>query len=167
MDYRWTCACCGETFDTMPLDVGCRYPGTLLKVPEGEREARARGNSDFYEVDEHFFVRGVVEVPIIGLDETFCWGVWTSLAEANYHRFRALWHLEEPPSDEPSAFGWLDNWLPGYPPPLEIKCRVTLRPGNQRPSILLEPTDYPLAVEQHRGIDLDRVKAINARVNRH
>src|SRR5215472_16330491 len=65
--------------------------------------------------------------------------------------------------DEPPRFGWLCNWIRGYPEPHEIKCEVYLRSNNQRPSIVLEPTDYPLAVEQHRGITLERVKQIAAR----
>jgi hypothetical protein len=31
-----------------------------------------------------------------------------------------------------------------------------------RPLIVLQPTEYPLGVEQHRGITLDRVKEIAA-----
>ena len=62
----------------------------------------------------------------------------------------------------PPRFGWLCNWIRGYPEPREIKCEVYLRSNNQRPRIVLEPTDYPLAVEQHRGITLERVKQIVA-----
>ena len=37
-----------------------------------------------------------------------------------------------------------------------------LRSGDLRPLIELEPTDYPLAVEQRNGITLDRIKQIAA-----
>ena len=64
--------------------------------------------------------------------------------------------------DEPPRFGWLCTWLNGYSDPHEIRCQVFLRSGNLRPRIVLQPTDYPLAIEQHQGITLERVKQIAA-----
>jgi hypothetical protein len=37
---------------------------------------------------------------------------------------------------------------------------VFLRSGNLRPRIVLEPSDYPVAIEQHQGVTLERVKEI-------
>jgi Uncharacterized protein conserved in bacteria (DUF2199) len=56
----------------------------------------------------------------------------------------------------------LSNWIKGYPEPVAIKCNLHIRAGNLRPRIELEPTDYPLAIEQRNGITLDRVKEIAA-----
>jgi hypothetical protein len=64
--------------------------------------------------------------------------------------------------DEPPRFGWLSNWISGYPEPNEIRCSVFLRSGNLRPSVLLQRNDYPLAVEQHQGITLERFKQLAA-----
>ncbi|WP_204348389.1 DUF2199 domain-containing protein, partial [Klebsiella pneumoniae] len=52
--------------------------------------------------------------------------------------------------------------IQGYPEPHDVRCHVVLRSGSLRPLIELEPTDYPLAVEQQRGMTLDRVKDIAA-----
>jgi hypothetical protein len=65
-------------------------------------------------------------------------------------------------SDESPRFGWLGTWINGYPEPSEVRCNIFLRFGNLRPRIVLRPIEYPLAVEQHRGITLDRVKEIAA-----
>jgi hypothetical protein len=42
--------------------------------------------------DEYFFIRGLVEVPVIDSDGPFAWGVWVSLSKANFQRATVLWH---------------------------------------------------------------------------
>lgn len=34
--------------------------------------------------DEHFFVRGIIQLPILGSAEYFCWGVWGSLSHDSF-----------------------------------------------------------------------------------
>ncbi|MEU3843637.1 DUF2199 domain-containing protein [Streptomyces sp. NPDC028635] len=41
---------------------------------------------------------------------------------------------------------------------LNLKTHVHTRPIGERPFVGLEPTDRPLAVEQRKGIILDRVR---------
>src|SRR6185437_12398419 len=88
-------------------------------------------------------------------------GVWVSVSEESFHYILARWTSQIAP-DEPPRFGWLSTWINGYPEPSEIRCNIFLRSGTLRPRIVLQPTEYPLAVEQHRGITLDRVKEIAA-----
>ena len=45
-----------------------------------------------------------------------------------------------------------------------IKAALHIRPWPSRPYIELEPTDYPLAVEQREGISSVRVRQIAERV---
>ena len=55
------------------------------------------------------------------------------------------------------SFGWLVNRLAHYDETtFLLKTRAHFRPGGQRPTIELEPTDHPLAVEQRNGITLER-----------
>lgn len=62
--------------------------------------------------------------------------------------------------DEPPKFGWLCNKISNYPNTLHLKTNLHLRGGNLRPSIELEPTDHPLAIEQRQGISIGRVEEI-------
>ena len=50
--------------------------------------------------------------------------------------------------------------VPDYPDTLNLKTMVYLRNDGVRPSIELEPTDHPLAVEQREGISMTRVAEI-------
>jgi hypothetical protein len=106
-----------------------------------------------------FFVRGLIEVPIIGSGGAFRWGVWVSLSEKNFNRMMELW--DDPKIvEEPPYFGWLSSSLELYPNTLGLKTSVESRDVTVRPYITLELTEHPLAVEQHHGITMERVKQI-------
>ncbi len=49
-----------------------------------------------------------------------------------------------------------------YPRTFELKASVHFRGGGLRPLVEVEPTDHPLAVEQQRGITMERVQEIVA-----
>lgn len=162
MNHAWTCHCCGQRFDTLPLSFACAGPDHWFQLPEAERDARGRLGSDVCIIGEtDIFVRGCIEIPIIGHNDSFVWGVWVSVSEASFERIQELWDASEV-ENEPTKFGWLCNSLPLYPETLGLKTAVHLRKGFQRPFIELEPTDHPLAVEQRNGISLARVEQIAA-----
>jgi hypothetical protein len=137
-------------------------PYNWFSVPEAERAARTELSDDICIIDKsERYIRGCVEIPVIDGSEIFVWGVWVSVSEESLRYILDHWESEIPP-DEPPRFGWLSTWIQGYPDPQDIKCHVFLRSGNLRPRIVLEPTDYLLAVEQRDGITLERVKQIAA-----
>ncbi|MEV7086966.1 DUF2199 domain-containing protein [Streptomyces sp. NPDC093085] len=108
----------------------------------------------------HYFVKGLVEIPIVGSDEVFSWGVWVSLSRENFSRSADLWDTPGREAEKP-YFGWLTTDLLVYSPTtLNLKTHVHTRPVGERPYVELEPTDHPLAVEQRAGITLDRVRDI-------
>jgi hypothetical protein len=82
-----------------------------------------------------------------------------SLSPTNYQRLMELWYQPGRES-EPPYFGWLQAQLPLYPPTLNLKTMVHTQPVSMRPLVELEPTDHPLAVEQHQGITMKRVQEI-------
>ncbi|MCF2530625.1 DUF2199 domain-containing protein [Yinghuangia sp. KLBMP8922] len=139
-------------------------------APAPWRPRHARGRKSELGTDlcvikgRHFFIRGLVEIPVLGTDESFSWGVWASLSRTNFVRAQELW--DDPDrTEEPPYFGWLCTALPGYRPgTLHLKTNVHTRAVGQRPFIELEPTDHPLAVEQREGITMDRVREIAALV---
>ncbi|WP_258308924.1 DUF2199 domain-containing protein [Streptomyces sp. NWU339] len=109
---------------------------------------------------QHYFVKGLVEIPVIGSDEVFSWGVWVSLSRESFARMADLWDTPGRESEAP-YFGWLTTDLPLYSPStVNLKTYAHSRPVGDRPFIELEPTDHPLAVEQRTGITLDRVREI-------
>lgn len=150
------------------MDLACDHPefwqGSEEKRPNSE--ALMSDNvltEDFCVLDgEHFFVRCVVELPIVGAADTdFGFGVWATLSKPNFNLY-----LDTFDSGDQSGlgpwFGWFSSRLKGYPDTLNLKCRVVPREGRNRPYIELEPTAHPLAIEQREGITFDRLLEIYA-----
>lgn len=149
------CTTCDEEHEGLP-DLGCDAPDPYLEVPEEEREKRTTYSLDRCTVldedgEEHFFIRGVAFIPIKGQSEPFGVGVWVSQSEANFDRY-----LDDEEEMEPT-FGWLANRLAFYEDStFLLKTRVHFSGEGKRPTIELEPTDHPFAVDQREGITLER-----------
>ena len=74
--YQWTCKCCGRQHDELPLDWSAKAPDHYLAIPEDERPARTRLSKDFCTIDgKAFYLRGAIEIPIIGRADRFAWAV--------------------------------------------------------------------------------------------
>lgn len=161
------CSCCGETLFGPPLAWHFQAPAAWHALPLGERENRGEISSDQCVIDDqHFFIRGLVKIPIVGSEEPFEWGVWVSLSRANFERAASLWH-DADRVNEPAYFGWFSNSLPGYPETLFLKTMVHSRGVGLRPYIELERTDHSLALEQRNGISVARVKQIAEQMHHH
>jgi hypothetical protein len=151
MTYR--CGTCGKRHDGLP-DVGSDRPLPWYEIPKDERESRAVATPDTCIIDnEHFFIRGVVEIPLVGKPDRFGFGVWVSQKRENFERYR-----NEPESTEiRPSFGWLCTRIAFYSRDTYLlKTKAHFRAGGLRPAIELEPTDHPLAVDQREGITLDK-----------
>ncbi|MFD4658879.1 DUF2199 domain-containing protein [Kitasatospora sp. NPDC058444] len=159
----FTCTCCGGHHAGLPLNYSTVAPDAW--DPALEADPHSMLSSDQCVIrGEHFFVKGLIEIPVLGSEDVFSWGVWVSLSRSNFARAAELWETDGRESEEP-YFGWLCTWLPVYEPDtINLKTHVRTRPVGQRPSIELEPTDHPLAVEQRTGITRDRVREIAAAV---
>jgi hypothetical protein len=107
---------------------------------------------------KHFFIRGLLQIPVLDGPHAFEWGVWVSLSREHFLRSGELWETAGRES-EPPYFGWLSNRLTPYEPStLNLKTYVQTRQVGLRPLIELEPTDHPIAVEQRQGITAARVR---------
>ena len=157
-EITFTCSVCGETHTGFPdLAFDTPYYYDALSEEEKQRTAQLTADTCIIE-NKEFFVRGVLEIPLQGREDSFAYGVWVSLSQASFDRYQEF--FESPKPGPTGYFGWFSNRLPGYPDTLELKTHVHLRPYPTRPAIELEPTDHPLAVEQRQGITLERVREI-------
>lgn len=161
MIFSFKCSSCGETHEGMPT-FGAKAPLSFFEIPENERDQRCDLGTDDCVIDEsQFFVRGCIDIPVHGHDEPFTWGVWVSLSRDS-HLVWVKQFDEARRSHIGPFFGWLNAWLKPYPDTVNLKTRVHLRDDGIRPYIELEPTEHPLAVEQRKGISVERVAEIYA-----
>jgi len=157
-DFRWDCSTCGKEHRGLPLDWSVDKPYYFENMPEDEVRI-ARLGTDLANVGEkHFFIRGVIEIPIIGFADALNYGVWTSLSQKNYAWVYDHWD-DRNLHQHPPMFSWLDTQIANYPPTVSLKTNLHLR-NKLRPAVELEPTDHPLAVEQRNGITIERVLEI-------
>jgi hypothetical protein len=151
MSYR--CSTCGSVHEDLP-DIGMDKPDQWWGVPEEERGRRIELTSDTCIIDdEDFFIRGVIEIPVHDYPERFGLGVWVSQKRENFYTY-----LDNYDSSEIGPFfGWLCTDIAYYEEEtLLLKTMAHFRGKGLRPSIELEPTDHPLAIDQHHGITLEK-----------
>ncbi|MFG3345831.1 DUF2199 domain-containing protein [Streptomyces sp. NPDC048018] len=162
-DLGFTCTCCGNHHPELPMNYTAEAPAVWDPAFAGADDCVL--SSDQCVVGgQHYFVKGLIEIPVVDSDEVFSWGVWVSLSRENFSRAAELWDRPGREAEEP-YFGWLTTDLPVYSPTtLNLKTYVHTRPVGERPFVELEPTAHPLAVEQRTGITLDRVREIAAAV---
>ena len=113
--------------------------------------------------NKHFFIRGCLDIPIMGTRCFFTWLVWVSLSQRSFNRAVDLWEVVGRES-EPPYFGWLNTRIPGYPDTSSLKTNVHTLAVGKRPSILLKPTAHPIAIEQKEGITMARAEALSREV---
>jgi hypothetical protein len=97
-----------------------------------------------------------LEIPVIGREEPFIWGVWVSLSKTNFEREQSVAGNPER-IREPAYFGWLSTRIEIYPDTAALKTNVHTRQVGTRPSIELEATEHPLSKEQQSGITIERM----------
>ncbi len=174
-NFRWKCGSCEEWHYGPCLDFGFSEPsywpsgydsGTRWNVTEQgkiEKGSESFLDEDYCAVDdEHFFVRGVIQVPIIGSDRTFDWGVWGSLSRANFETLLKL-DASGVRASLPPMFSWLNSKIPDYPDTLSLKMHAHIQEPGLRPHFDLETVDHPLSREFNHGILPERVKGIGLR----
>ena len=172
-DPRWAtllsighqCAACGKLhrglFD-LGLDHPDPWPGD--PIPRSNGDVTCGGDvltQDFCISEGSYFVRAVLPIPLIGTNETFAYGAWTTLAEKDFWKYVDTFDAGDQGGLGP-WFGWFAHRLKGYPDTANMKCQVHPREGRQRPLIELEPTDNLLSVEARQGISFDRLLDIYA-----
>jgi hypothetical protein len=158
----WSCRACGEQHHGV-FDLACGkpepWPGSEEKEPNSALELSGNFLSEDFCVLEgqHFFVRAVLRLPIIGSGgEHFGFGVWSTMSRTNFERYIETFDSGEQEVLGP-CFGWFSNRLKGYSETLNLKCQVHPVSDRQRPHIELEGSPHPLAIEQRLGITLDRL----------
>jgi hypothetical protein len=166
-NHPWHCASCGETHVGI-FDLGCMKPDFWQDAAEVSPNSALADSTHCLTEDfcilnnEHFFVRCVLMLPLIGYPgEYFGFGVWSSLSEKNFDKYAASFDDGEP-EDMGPWFGWFANRLKGYPDTLNLKCQVHPQAERQRPWLELEQSDHPLARDAHEGITYERLLEIYA-----
>jgi hypothetical protein len=147
----FTCSVCGRYHDERMLDIRADLPDAIFRVAD---RGRAWIADDFAVLDdEHFYVRGLLEVPIPELDDRFAYGAWLEVVRADFTELMGRWRDE---SQFDPVHGYLANELEPYRATLGLGA--TLRPTtpDKLPLIELDEGQHELVREQRTGITVGR-----------
>jgi hypothetical protein len=165
-DGYW-CGICGQFHAGQYISVACDSPDPYACLNNAEKADCAHlGSDDCIINDDQYYLRGIIELPIIGLKETFLWGVWARVRERDYDEFAV--HFEASGREKMIGpyKGRLCNRLRGYDlDTLNLKCSIRIQPVGIRPLFIIDELEHPLAIEQRHGISLERARQISAIVH--
>lgn len=160
--FEFRCADCGEIHRGSPSFAYAK-PVCWFIVPEDQRAERLQLDTDTCVLDgDEFYIRTILEIPILDAEEPFTWGVWVSQSEESFRRYVDTY--DEDQSGD-GSFGWLPVTMPGYDRTADrpdadgfecLGCDVTWRSPGQRPTLTLHENDHPLYHDQVNGISWDR-----------
>ncbi|WP_289004212.1 DUF2199 domain-containing protein, partial [uncultured Kingella sp.] len=89
----YTCTVCHETHEDLPA-LGFIVPDPYAELSAAERaQFQAECDDNFciirYPEQTDYFIRVVLDIPIIDHEETLEYGVWVSVSEASFNDYRA------------------------------------------------------------------------------
>ncbi len=147
--FKYKCATCGETHEGSP---SFSFPSPLdfeKKLDKNNENL----SSDFYTTEDDYFIRTILEIPIIGSNEPFMWGVWVSQSKENFNFY--FEHFNDDLLGR-ETFGWFSNKLPYYKSTLSLKTMASFQNNGERPKLHLEESDHELSKDFHNGISIDK-----------
>jgi hypothetical protein len=133
----WTCSCCGQVHTTTPFSFAADFPDNYANLNAEERDNRTVISSDQCIIDgSEFWIRGCLEIPIIGSDEVFLWGLWANLFEEDFDIVQAHWETPNRENLIGPFKGRLGNKLTLYPQTSNLKLTVRIQPARISPKSL-------------------------------
>jgi hypothetical protein len=161
------CTVCNQHHDVLPLSFSIKAPAAALAIPAEELEQRVVLTADQCVIDgRDFYLRARIPVPIHGLDEPFIWGVWVEVSPKDFLRTNELWTTPGR-ENEPAFPGWLSTELFLYSNTLGLPLSVQTQVVGRRPHLTIIDENHPLAVEQSKGITLERAQQIAEQMLHH
>ena len=161
--FAFKCSSCGEIHEGSP-SFGFNAPDQYATLSDEQKSRMGVLSEDFCTITHtdgiDRFVRAVLEVPIHGVEKPFLWGVWVSLSEKSFNRYKETY--SDPVVGE-GFFGWVCNRISLYPYEQPRAADVVVRSGRSRPLVVLhrgDPEDDPLVLDQMHGISVARAQEL-------
>jgi hypothetical protein len=164
----FVCSVCGEYHEELMLDVRMGLPEPIFELSDDERDERAQIAEDWCILRdeagaEHFYVRGLLQIPVPSLETYFGYGSWIEVDPDSFRRLGELWS-DERGQDEPPFSGRLANELIPYAGTVGLPVMLQLREVDLLPTVELVETDHPLRGEQRTGVTEERAQELSAAV---
>ncbi|CAM3779511.1 hypothetical protein D3C76_996410 [compost metagenome] len=151
-----TCSQCGKDHADDLGELAFRRPDALFELSPEEREHNVKQSNDWCVIaGERFFLRALLPLSVVELNDSYCIGIWVELQPSAFERVCELWRDERQAAEPPFTVR-LANSIPTLPQTLGLEGLLQLSGPTSRPSVTLSTSSHPLAVEQAKGISLHR-----------
>lgn len=164
--HEWRCANCDDAHSGM-FDLAAFAPDHWPHPNQYEPNSALRLDGDFLSEDfcvvsaEHFFVRCVLEIPVHGLANKFAYGCWGSLKRENFELYIDHFDAGTLPGEAP-FWSWLCNRAQPFDLNEPLGCWMHPQLDRQRPVLMVDEADHPLANAQNKGISPEALFEIYA-----
>ena len=156
-EQKFKCLFCGKVYDEIPFTFGSDYPSYYYTIPENEISERVEYEKSLCIIDDHFFHRVRLEIPVLNHSENLNFDIWTTISEENFDKRNENWNNEKRVDFEP-YFGYLQNEIFGYKNTLNLHTiAIENKPGFIPNAQIID--EEPLFHDQKNGISLE--KAMN------
>src|SRR5215471_5214851 len=90
----YVCEICGQFHAGQYISLAYDSPDPYAALKDDEKDRAHLGTDDCVIGNDQFYLRGIIELPIVGLDESFLWGAWAGVWEKDYDEFAAHYDAE-------------------------------------------------------------------------
>lgn len=154
------CGVCGQAHDNVAMDVAFGMPDPFFRLGRRERDRRGQVTTDLCQYTdaegrERFFVRGVLLVPVPEAGDSFAWGFWFEVSEADFDTIIQTWDDDKPSTTPIRAT--IANPVAAIENVMGLEVDVFTQGAEDRPHLFVRDKDHPLARQQARGISLHAV----------
>jgi hypothetical protein len=144
----------GKYVDEFRFSFGCTYPDAYVGLSAAEKGNAKIGDSQCFIPPNLYFLRCILEIPIRDHDEPFLWGVWVVMHEHDFNEFDDHWNTEGKENMIGPYKVRIANNLKVYSPTTSnLKARIIVQPVGERPLIIVDESEHPIATQQKFGID--------------
>jgi hypothetical protein len=158
----FVCSVCGEHHDERLLDIRLGLPDVIHALDTDARMQRAWLADDFAVLDdERFFVRGLLELPVPGLEDRFAYGTWVEVAISDFQQLMRHWHDEE---QFAAVRCTLANELEPYRGTVGLRATLRATAADRLPAVELSDAPHELVSAQRHGISVRRSDELAAAV---
>jgi hypothetical protein len=145
------CDVCGEVHSGPVLDIAFKRPDPYLRLEDGER-ARCKITEDLCAIPgRSWHVRGVLQLPLTDHPDVGALGVWCSVPEAAFERYRQRYD-DPAQADEPPFRGTVSTDMGVLPETEGLDVEIRLVSAKDRPAVRLLDPSHPLQRQQSQGI---------------
>jgi hypothetical protein len=148
----FVCSSCGMSHPGLPFSFAADFPDRYANLSRDERDTRASIGSDQCVIDEEeFYIRGCLEIPVLGCEDPFMWGVWARVKVEVYDEISANWQVAGREKSTGPYKGRLANVLSVYTETLNVRVKIKISEVGVRPLFLVED-ESDIGEEQRFGI---------------